>query len=81
MFCLLQSSSKNTHLKKIAQKLENWNLKFFQKITYLSDITLKLSHFHLDDVLFIAILIQKHTFKKKIAQKFEIWFFELLKIF
>ena len=40
-------------------------------ITYLSEITLKLSHFHLEDVLFIAILIQKHTFKKKIAQKLE----------
>ena len=32
-------------------------------------LTFKLSHFHLDDVLLIAILVQKQTFKKKVCPK------------
>ena len=31
-------------------------------------LTFKLSHFHLDDVLLIAILVQKQTFKKKMPK-------------
>ena len=64
-----------THIlkKKIAQKLENWNPTIFLKFSYISGITLKLSHFHLDGLLFIGILVRKHTFKKKSAQKFENW--------
>ena len=39
----------------------------------LKILTFKLSDFHLDDVLFIVILVQKQAFKKKFAQKFENW--------
>ena len=35
-------------------------------------LTFKLSHFHLDDVLLIAILVQKHTFKKNLPKNSKI---------
>ena len=49
----------------------HWNYIIFHPKFWVKNLTWKLSHFYLDEVYFIAILVQKQAFKKKVCPKIQ----------